>query len=129
MAVRGTKPTPTHLHVVTGTMRAKDRERQKFEPTGEGSPEPPEELNAQQRAIWDRYIATAWWLSSHDTPKAHAWVVLYAEFMRAPEEMQVSRLIQMRVFGTELGFDPSARARLGGDSGKKPKKPEDKYFE
>lgn len=74
------------------------------------------------------YIATAWWLSSHDAPKAHAWVAMHAEFERSPSKMTAARIAQLRVLGSELGFDPGARARLGGSSGKKPKKPNDKYF-
>jgi hypothetical protein len=121
MAARGPKPRPTHLRIIKGTLRKGAHASRASEPVGEGRPEPPDSLTEQQRAVWDAYIATAWWLSAHDAPKAHAWVVLYAEFRRNPEG-GVAKLVQMRVFGTELGFDP--RARMGGDRGKG-----GKYFE
>ena len=130
MATRGPKPKPAALKLVTGNPGRR-------EVTPPAQPEiemrdkplvPPRKLTKAQQAKWDRFIEPAWWLTEHDVPKAHMWVCMQMEFERSPGEMTAARIAQLRVLGSELGFDPSSRARMPAGNGKK-KDPADAYFD
>ena len=41
------------------------------------------------------------------------WVYLQAEFEADPAMMTAARIAQLRALGSELGLDPSSRARAG----------------
>lgn len=117
MAARGRKPKPTHLHVIDGTLRG-DRHKRDGEPEPDGRPVKPKKLKGRKsRAseIWDEIIERADWLSWADGPKAHVFCVLMAEFEKAPLKMPSARITQIRTLGSELGLDPSSRARIGGE--------------
>jgi hypothetical protein len=98
------------------------------EPTPKGRPKPPKPLQGRPLALWRRFITPAWWLSEFDAPKAWLWVHLQAEAEMDPAQMTAARIAQLRALGSELGFDPASRTRLGGD----PRNPKDdldwKYF-
>jgi hypothetical protein len=134
MAVRGTKPKPAALRLVTGNPGKRDIPGDK----GKEIPEfnvreeplkPLKKLNKSQKALWDRFIDTAWWLSDHDVPKAYMWVCLQTEYLKAPVDMIASRIAQLRIIETELGLDASARARMGIADGKKKTDPTEKFFD
>ena len=141
MAVRGNKPKPPALKLVTGNpgRRPVPGGGGAEDPTTEAAAsakvpfrehalEPHRKLSKSQQLLWDRFINTAWWLEEHDIPKAFMWVCLQAEYDRKPGEMIAARIAQLRVLGSELGMDVSARGRLGVEGGKK-KDPTDKFFE
>src|SRR5690606_6908213 len=115
MAVRGTKPKPPALKLVTGNP-GKRPIAGAAAGGGDQAPhmredplEPPKKLTKAQAALWKRFIDTAWWLGEHDVTKAYMWVCLQAEYIRSPTNMVAARIAQLRVLGTELGLDPSAR--------------------
>jgi len=127
MAIRGRKPTPPHLRLVTGS-HLKDRPVQ-TEKLPAGSLERPPRLRGTAAALWDGFIVKCHWLTWADGPKARMWCHLQAEFDRAPTKMIASRIAQLRALGSELGFDQAARSRMsipdvpGGKSN-----PADKYL-
>jgi len=132
MAIRGKKPTSAHLKIVTGNpgnrALAPDPAAA-ISPAGDNGLDPPRKLYKREGELWDSYIRTAPWLTSHDGPRAFMWVKLHAEFERKPADMVASRIAQLRSLGSELGLDPASRARIGssGDKGKDTD-PAAKYF-
>lgn len=128
MAVRGQKPKPTHLRLVEGN--AGKRPVPEGEPIPKGEIQKPSKLKGKPGGLWDQFISPAFWLTSADGPKAFMWCHLQAEFERAPGKMVASRISQLRALGSELGFDPASRARLGvKDNDGKPKDPAAKYLQ
>lgn len=125
MAIRGAKPKPPGLKLVTGNPGRRPIPEGEAE-TREHPLEPPKKLTVAQKRLWDRFIDTAWWLGEHDVAKAFMWVALQAEFERSPAKMVTSRISTLRALGSELGLDPAARTRMAGD-GKK-EDPADKFF-
>lgn len=109
--MKGRKPTPTVLRLVTGN--AGKRPLPAPDPLPAGTVERPKKLRGAVAKLWDTYIARAFWLSWADSPKALMWCHLEAEFERAPGKMIASRIAQLRALGSELGFDQAARARMG----------------
>lgn len=110
MAVRGQRPTPTALRLVTGN--AGHRPMPKDEPQPEGPVEKPTNLLPEESDIWDRTIKRCFWLTWADSPKAHVWTVLQAIFERDPDGCTNGRITQLRLLGSELGLDPASRARV-----------------
>jgi hypothetical protein len=110
MAFRGRKPSATALKLVKGNPGKRRL------PTAEPLPcspiERPSEILGKPAALWDRFIARAYWLSWAAGPKALMWCYLQAEFEHAPKQMVASGIAQLRALGSELGFDPSSRSRL-----------------
>jgi hypothetical protein len=119
MAIGGRRPTATVLKLVAGNPG--HRPLPDGEPEPGGRPERPKKLKGRPGQLWDEFIAPAFWLSRADGPKALMWCHIHAEFEKSPAGMVASRIAQLRALGSELGFDPSSRARLGakGDNGKK----------
>ena len=98
------------------------------EPAADGRPIKPPKLGERADALWDRVSALPW-LTEADSYKLHVWCELQAEFEHAPSMMIASRIAQLRAVGSELGFDPGSRARLGkGASGGKQEETAAKYF-
>lgn len=129
MAVRGVKPKPAHLKVVTGNPGKRPLPGAEEEVEVREEPlVPPRKLTKLQTALWERFIQSAWWLTDHDVPKAYMWVCLQAEHDKKPGDMIAARLGQLRVLGSELGLDPSARARMATDHGR-PKSPAGQFFD
>jgi phage terminase small subunit len=129
MGVRGAKPKPTHLHVVTGTFRS-DRNPE-GEPTPEGLPVPPKWLKGRPLALWAEVLAFAFWLTIADSYKLAAWCDRQAQFEKKTtrDGWTAADRREHRSLGSELGLDPASRARLGtkGADGQK-KDASAKYF-
>ena len=125
MATRGRKPMPTELRVVGGN--AGKRALPVDEPMTDGVPVSPKKLKKREGELWEQFIASAFWLTEHDSPKAFMWVCLHAEFEKSPSKMIAGRIAQLRALGSELGLDPASRSRLGGNG--KDKKEKDPYFD
>ena len=130
MAIAGRKPKHSYLKAVTGNpgKRAPDVVDSVEIEVRETPLDPPKKLTKVQQRLWDRYIQPAWWLNEFDTTKAHIWVCLQAEYMRKPNDMPTARIAQLRIMGSELGFDPGSRARLSVEGGKE-KDPNGKFFD
>src|SRR6185437_1847128 len=111
MAIRGRKPTPRVVRLLTGN--AGKRPLPPPDPLEPGSIERPGGLNGAPGLLWDRFIARAWWLTWADGPKASMWCHLQAEFESAPLNMLASRMAQLRALGSEIGFDQATRTRMG----------------
>jgi phage terminase small subunit len=62
--------------------------------------------------LWDEAMVCAPWLSAADGYKLHIWCELQAEFGQDPSRMLSARIAQLRAVGSELGLDPTSRARL-----------------
>lgn len=133
MGIGGARPTPIDLRLLTGrTTKGKipkeSKERGAAGVRVRKEPLiPPARLTARQKKLWERYIDTAWWLTEHDTTKAYGWVTLQAQFNADPTSFNAAQFGQLRMAGSELGFDPLARARLGLD-GKNTVDPDDEFF-
>jgi len=127
MATSGQRPKPNALKLVTGNpgKRALDPTEVEIRET---PLLPPVELEERAQQLWEQFIDSAWWLSEHDAPKAYMWVSLEVEFEKCPAGMNSARIGQLRALGSELGFDPSARARMPSGS-QKDTDPADKYFD
>ena len=113
MAVRGVKPKPTILKLVAGNPGKRPIPRAEARP--EGSPEKPR-LPPEASRLWDARIARAFWLTWADSDKAAMWCLLQAEFYASEGAMIAARIGQLRALGSELGFDPASRARIGPDA-------------
>ena len=114
MAIRGRKPKPAHLKVLEGNPG-----KRPFQPDlaagerPEGGIDPPRPLTRRPRQLWEAYIRPADWLTTFDAPRAFMWAHLQAEFEADPAAMTAARIAQLRALGSELGLDPSSRARAG----------------
>lgn len=127
MATRGAKPKPSHLKLVTGN--AGRRPVPENEPEPEGKPVRPKWLKGRGAALWDEVLAFAFWLTVADSYKLAAWCDRQAEFERKRKQWTAADRREHRTAGTELGLDPSARARMGSPGDAKPAKdPASKYF-
>jgi|SRR5580658_8885276 hypothetical protein len=127
MAIRGKRPVPSYLRVITGNPGGHNT-IPIDEPQPEGAVERPAKLSKKVGAIWDRWISRCDWLTWADSPKALMWCHLQAEFERSPTKMIASRLAQLRALGCELGLDPVSRRRMGGKPNAQKKDPASKYL-
>lgn len=129
MALRGRKPTPVALKLVTGNpgKRALPKD---VPPPPDGGRGPladvakPRHIKGRAAAIWDEVTAACWWLGEADVYAIGMFCALQAEYERAPTKMVAARIAQLRACRSELGLEPSARARLGHMKGARPAKPE-----
>lgn len=133
MAIRGVKPKPAaYLALVKGqvTDGAEDPALT-VEPEFDNGLEPPSRLSGRQLQLWNSIIRRAAWLTDFDIPRAFMWVHMHTEFEKSPRKMVAGRIAQLRALGSELGLDPSSRARLGADVGKKAAKkdPAEQFFD
>jgi|SRR5579862_6848709 len=126
MGLRGRKPTATVLKLLAGNPGGRPLPRN--EPDPRGPVERPSCLRkgSLERRLWDSFIARAFWLTWADSPKAHMWCCLYAEFQRSPRAIKSARIAQLRALGSELGMDPAARSRL--DVRSATRDPADEFF-
>lgn len=108
MAIRGQRPTADVIRLANG-----QKPLTKGAPKATGRPRPPIPMKGRAAALWKRYVAPAYWLADADSPKAHMWCVLQAEWEADPVAFLSARISQLRALGSELGFDPASRARLG----------------
>lgn len=133
MAVRGTKPKPHALRVLTGTRRPGPKPAPV---AGTFDARPPAELDAIGRAEWRRAVAAspAGLLTTLDRAMVVAYCQSYSRarraeavlhekgftlttpqgFEQARPEVSIARNSweAMRKFATECGFSPSARTRV-----------------
>jgi hypothetical protein len=112
MANQGRPRKPTALHILQNTSNSTRHADRVGEPVSGGRPVPPAPLDEREMELWNKFIATAFWLGEHDAPKAFLWAKLHAEFERDPT-MIAARITQLRSIGSELGLDPSSRSRMG----------------
>lgn len=124
----GRKPKPTVLHIVENTVNATRHSHRANEPVPEGRPVRPKWLKGRAAKIWDEYIVIGHWLTAAETPKFAVWCELTAETEGGVKHMENPRIAQWRALGSELGFDPASRTRLGGKSKETKKDPAEKYF-
>jgi phage terminase small subunit len=135
MAIRGRKPKPTHLKLVTGNPGKR--------PLPEGAPEiggdlaKPKYLKGKAARIWDDVVGTCVWFGPADVYAIGMFCSLQAEYERGPTKMIAARIAQLRAVRSELGLDPSSQSRLGAmkgrrknpdGEGEKAKDPAQKYF-
>lgn len=126
----GQRPKPTLLRVVQGNPGK--RPVPENEPMPEGAPVKPIWLRRQRAvALWDEVLAFAFWLTVADSYKLAAWCDRQADFeiVKSRKEWTAADRREHRSLGSELGFDPTSRARMGSNAGGSQKKdPADKYF-
>lgn len=128
MAARGRKPKSNVVKLITGNPGKRPLPPGGDSTVREGPLTPPVKLTRAQASLWKRFIDSAWWLTDHDSMKAFAWCVLQDQFQQAPSEMTAAQIGQLRIFGSELGFDPASRARMGVSS-RRPDNPNDEFFQ
>lgn len=124
MAVRGVKPKPAAVKQLMS--RPGKRHNTGAQPAPSGKPSPPTPMHGRPLALWRRYVSRAWWLSVADSPKAWLWCYLHAEAEESVAAMTAARIGQLRALGSELGFDPASRARMG--EGPPSAGPESEFF-
>ncbi len=131
MAVRGAKPKPSFLKIVTGNPGHREIRPDPAEnvEVSDNGLEPPRRLKKRQAELWNTYIRRAPWLTHFDVPRAYMWVELNVEFENGPDEMVAGKIAQLRALGSELGLDPASRARIGaGSDSDQEKDPAAKYL-
>jgi hypothetical protein len=135
MAIRGIKPKPSILKLVTGGPGKAPAgeipvDPALIDPGYDNHLEPPRKLSRRQNELWNSYIRKARWLTPFDVPRAFMWVELHARFERKPGDMVAGMIAQLRALGSELGLDPSSRARIGTSKAKHGNiDPADSYFQ
>jgi phage terminase small subunit len=99
------------------------------EPVATGKPIKPEWLSERAAAIWDTQVRRAPWLTEVDSCKLALWCDREADVGVCHREWPEYVRKEHRMAGSEFGFDPIARARLGTkpDAGKA-ESPAAKYF-
>jgi hypothetical protein len=128
--MKGRKPKPAALRAMLGNPGK--RPLPAADPLPAGSIERPTKLNKAVGAMWDTFVARAFWLTWADGPKALMWCHLQAEYQKSPTAMIASRIAQLRALGSELGFDQAARIRMGvsgGSPAEQPRNPASKYLD
>lgn len=128
---RGPKRKATALHVVDGTFKpSRHGDIQAAEPQPEGQLEKPKWLKQRQGGqIWDEIAPQLTWLTRVDSEKLAAWCKL-GQAIREEDatDLPASYWSQWRTLGSELGLDPSGRARIGASSKPKTVDPTSKFF-
>lgn len=115
MGIRGQKPTPNVVRLVTGR-------RGKLPPPSTGPArragplKPPAPLEGEAAELWAKFIRPAWWLEPADAPLAWTWCQVQAEAFADPKAFTAARLAQLRQLAGDLGLTPVSRARLGADA-------------
>jgi phage terminase small subunit len=127
MAVRGAKPKPTHLKLVEGNRG--NRPMPQGEPMPTGNPIMPKWLRGRGAALWAEVMSFAFWLTEADSFKLAAWCDRQGEFERKRKEWTAADRREHRAAGSELGFDPASRARMGTKSyGAKSQDPAEEFL-
>lgn len=95
-----------------------------------GVPQMPRFVERRKSAarLWNQYAPILHWLTSADSSTFAQWCVLQAEFEKDPAAMTASRISQIRALAGELGMTPSARTRLGTNSGQKQSDPTKRFL-
>src|SRR5215472_12923251 len=109
--IRGRKPKPTQLKLVTGNPGG--RPMPKCEPDPGGKPIKPRWLKGRGVTLWNEVMGFAFWLTEADSYKLAAWCDRQAEFEKNREHWTAADRREHRSAGSELGLDPASRTRLG----------------
>lgn len=128
---RGPKRKPTALHVVDGTFKpSRHGEIEASEPQPEGQLEKPKWLKQRVGGqVWDEWAPELTWLKRIDSEKFAGWCKLaQAVRERDPFDIPAAYWSQWRTIASELGFDPSGRARIGASGKPKTVDPTSKFF-
>lgn len=128
---RGPKRKPTALHVVDGTFKpSRHGDVQANEPQPTGALEKPKSLKGRAGRLWDEWAPRLDWLTTVDSPKFAMWCRLSADLdeARSAFDVPAAYISQWRTLGSELGLDPSGRARVGASGKPKQTNPNDKFF-
>lgn len=112
MATRGQRPKPAFLKLITGNPG--DRPVPSTEPLVHGDPVKPTWLIGRGAELWDEVLGFGFWLSLADSYKLAAWCDRQAEFEKPRKRAKwtASDRREHRSLGSELGLDPSSRARM-----------------
>ena len=82
----------------------------------------PKWLEGRGAQLWDELVRVAFWLREPDSYKLAAWCDRQAEFEKREcrAKWTAADRREHRSLGSELGLDPSSRARIGmAPNGKK----------
>src|SRR4051812_28517284 len=117
MAIRGAKPKPPFLKVVTGNPGKRPILKDPAAVSGSRGPiDPPVELSGRQLVLWNQFVRDAPWLTAHDATTALVWVELYSEFESDPKAMVAGKIAQLRAAASEIGLGgPGSRLRFSVD--------------
>lgn len=130
MAIGGQRPTPTVLKLVTGNPGR--RPVSTTEPMVKGKPVQPTWLTGRGAELWEEVLGFAFWLTVADSYKTAAWCDRQADFEKSSKRRKwtAADRREHRSLGSELGLDPSSRARMGAvkNSDGEKKDPASKYF-
>src|SRR5579884_1906768 len=112
MAVRGQRPTPTVLRLVTGNPGK--RPARDGAPAPKGPPVRPKWLKGRGAALWDEVLAFAYWLTVADSYKLALWCDRTADLEKPSQrkEWSAADRREWRSLGSELGLDPTSRERM-----------------
>lgn len=139
MATRGRKPKPTHLRVIEGNPGKRPINKNEPKPTGSlGAPD--DDLPEMAKVKWREIEDTCPWITAADRDCVRAYVLAFHYHRIAAEHCNAGLLVRnprtgdvtrnpalhemarqaehMRKWANELGFTPSARARLNVNKGK-----------
>lgn len=117
-------PKPRDLKIVQGTFDA-SRDRAGV-PKATGRPIKPRWLTGKGAALWKLKVSQGSWLAAADSELLALWCRAVADLDDGP--VGISRMDAIRRLGSELGFTPPGRVRLGARVGGKKPDPADKYF-
>jgi phage terminase small subunit len=109
--LRGARPKLTVLKVVQGNPG--HRRLPQGEPMPDGKPVPPGWLTGRALQLWQEVTAFATWLGRPDGFKLAAWCDRQADFERSRKTWTAADRREHRSAGSELGLDPTSRARVG----------------
>ena len=141
----GRKPKPTHLKALAGTYRP-DRANPAEPQPPVGLPEPPAELDAVGRQMWEfvgRELHACGMMTTVDGPQLHLLCMAWSRYCMASKKITPETMLlkspkgypiqnpylsimnkafeQVQKTLTELGMSPSSRSRVmrsgGGDEG------------
>lgn len=127
MGVRGARPKPTLLRLVQGNPGK--RAIPEGEPDPGGAPTMPKWLKGRGALLWEEVVRFAFWLTQADSYKLASWCDRQADFERLRKQWTAADRREHRAAGSELGLDPSSRARMGAkDTGGKKDDPAKGYF-
>lgn len=109
----GRRPKPSAVKALAGNPGG--RPLPKNEPRPIGLVERPAKLSAGAEIVWKARIVRAHWLTWADSEKAEMYCELISEYRQDKPAFPASKLAQIRNLGSELGFDPGSRARIGAN--------------
>lgn len=112
MGVRGQRPKPAYLKLVTGNPGG--RPVPTTEPVLSEAPVKRAWLTGRGAEIWDEVVSIAFWLTIADSYKLAAWCDREADFEkpRKRSKFTASDRREHRSLGSELGLDMTSRARM-----------------